>query len=171
NEKIIKILENNLLKKDIELNEKYKHKIKLFVNWLKNSDFQNKKNSILAVEKNFAWKVGDIFVRGTVDRIDKIGENEYIIIDYKTSEKVNEFEKDTDFDLTMNIYKHAVEEIFGLNIKGLKLIYPLCDKEISIKTEYKEFIKNKILKIVKKIEKNDKNCKICYKKNLRTLQI
>src|SRR5574344_1076607 len=110
-----KILKLKLEKKGIFYSKEYEMRIEKFLIWLKKYNFENK--NIFEVEKNFVWKVGDFFIRGTVDRIDKIEENKFAILDYKTSQKVVDFGNSEykNFELTMNIYKYALEEVYGLN--------------------------------------------------------
>lgn len=164
---VAKILKLKLEKKGIFYSKEYEMRIEKFLIWLKKYNFENK--NIFEVEKNFVWKVGDFFIRGTVDRIDKIEENKFAILDYKTSQKIIDFgdSEYKNFELTMNIYKYALEEVYGLNIDSMKLVYPLCNKEIFIEKKPKEFIKQKILDFVQKINNKDfcfdnlKNKKIC----------
>jgi hypothetical protein len=123
-------------------------KIRKFEAWLAKLDFESVKKNILYVEKNFVWKVGDIFVRGTIDRIDKIEDKKVRIIDYKTSEKI----KVGEYDFAMNIYASALEEIFGLEVVEMKLLYPLIDQELLIERMRISEVKEKIRSL---------NCDLC----------
>ena len=126
-------------------NKEYIGKIKKLASWLINLDIEAEKNKILYLEKNFVWKAGDVFVRGTIDRIDNIADGKVAIIDYKTSEKIVAGE----YDFAMNIYAAAFEEIFGLEVGEIKLVYPLLGKEALVDRIATEKIKDEVEKIIK----------------------
>lgn len=150
--------------KNLNFNEKYENIINNFINWLNKQDF----NNILFVEKNFAWKVKDSIIRGTIDRIDKFSDNEISIIDYKTSLNSKNF---NEYSLSMNIYLYATFEIFKLNVKNIKLLYPLINEEIILKKIPKDeliFLINDYINNIKneKFNKiNNQKCLICKYQN------
>jgi DNA helicase-2/ATP-dependent DNA helicase PcrA len=68
------------------------------------------KTEIVDIERWFETSIGDIKLRGRIDRIDKDGSS-YIVVDYKTSKKassLNELKK----DMQMLVYALAVKEIY-----------------------------------------------------------
>ncbi len=159
-----KILVKKFKLKNFILDEKIENMIDNFINWMKNKDF----NEILFVEKNFAWKINNFLVRGTIDRIDKSHDNEIIIFDYKTSFNSK---NSKEYLLSMNIYMHAMEEIYNFKVKNIKLLYPFVNEEIPLekmkKNELKsiitDYVKNIRIENFKKIE--NENCKKCSYQN------
>lgn len=73
-----------------------------------------------AVEYNIAWKIGTHFVRGTIDRIDRRDDGSLAIMDYKTGMKPNAQR----YTLAMDIYAAALEEIEGVCVSEVLLVYP-----------------------------------------------
>jgi DNA helicase-2/ATP-dependent DNA helicase PcrA len=68
------------------------------------------KTEIVDIERWFETSIGDIRLRGRIDRIDKYGSS-YTVVDYKTSKKatsLNELKK----DMQMLVYALAVKEIY-----------------------------------------------------------
>jgi RecB family exonuclease len=71
------------------------------------------KSEIVDIERWFETSIGDIKLRGRIDRIDKDGSS-YTVVDYKTSKKatsLNELKK----DMQMLFYALAVKEIYPGN--------------------------------------------------------
>ncbi len=107
--------ENSFLNLNLEI---WKRKLKDFVK-LEEQRFEEK-YKIVELEKPFLIEYENIKLRGTIDRVDK-KDNEYFVIDYKTSSslKVNTkrtFKKSTDFQL--EFYYLAVEQLYKTsNIK------------------------------------------------------
>ncbi|MDR0373734.1 MAG: ATP-dependent helicase [Nitrososphaerota archaeon] len=75
-------------------------------------DEQSKnKTEILDIERWFETAVGDVRIRGRIDRIDKDGAG-FTVIDYKTSKKapsLNELKK----DMQLLVYALAVRDMYG----------------------------------------------------------
>jgi len=65
------------------------------------------------VERGFRLKIGDYIIRGFIDRIDKIGDNMYEVVDYKTSSKVADVNK----TYQVAIYAYALKKLLGQEIK------------------------------------------------------
>ncbi|NLE03328.1 MAG: Dna2/Cas4 domain-containing protein, partial [Crenarchaeota archaeon] len=69
------------------------------------------KTQILDIERWFETSIGEVKLRGRIDRIDKEGPN-YTVVDYKTSKKassLNELKK----DMQLLVYALAVRDIYG----------------------------------------------------------
>ncbi len=79
------------------------------------------KTEIVDIERWFETSIGDIKLRGRIDRIDKEGSS-YTVVDYKTSKKassLNELKK----DLQLLVYALAVQDIYGTGpIEGRRLV-------------------------------------------------
>ena len=108
-----------------------------------------------ALEKNFNLKLnGDAFV-GTIDRIDKIGENEVEIIDYKTG--VPKKSLSADDKLQLLIYHLATVKLFKLNPTKLTYCYVEENEYRSFEPKESDLKKteDKILEIISKIKRSN----------------
>jgi DNA helicase-2/ATP-dependent DNA helicase PcrA len=69
------------------------------------------KTEIVDIERWFETSIGEVKLRGRIDRIDKDGSS-YTVVDYKTSKKtssLNELKK----DIQLLVYALAVKQIYG----------------------------------------------------------
>ncbi len=64
------------------------------------------------LEKKFDFKVGEHHVRGRVDRVDRLPDGDYELIDYKTGERKSEAELESDLQLAL--YRLAAREAWGV---------------------------------------------------------
>ncbi len=78
------------------------------------------------LERPFNIKVGDYWISGRIDRIDKLSDGTYEVIDYKTGKTrtVNDLKK----DLQLSIYALACKNVFNIPVSKLTL-YFLADNE------------------------------------------
>ena len=143
-------------KSGVELLTKYYNKYK---------DFQIKP---VVIEKMFKFKLGDIDLTGKIDRIDRLENGKYEIIDYKTGQTKTEKEVRNDDQLT--VYALAAKEYFNFDIE--KLTYYYVEEDNPISTERTELdierLKNDVKEVVEKMKKKDfeatpsqKNCMFC----------
>jgi DNA helicase II / ATP-dependent DNA helicase PcrA len=75
------------------------------------------------LEKKFDFKVGDHHVRGRVDRVDRLPDGDYELIDYKTGERKSE--ADLDDDLQLALYRMAAREAWGIEASTGSYYYVL----------------------------------------------
>jgi DNA helicase-2/ATP-dependent DNA helicase PcrA len=64
------------------------------------------------LEKKFDFKVGEHHVRGRVDRVDRLPDGDYELIDYKTGERRTEAELESDLQLAL--YRLAAREAWDI---------------------------------------------------------
>ncbi|MCR4280421.1 MAG: ATP-dependent helicase, partial [Candidatus Komeilibacteria bacterium] len=76
--------------------------------------------AVCAVEKDFSYKLGDFTLRGRIDRIDKLPDGSYGIVDYKTGESKTEAEADQG---QLLLYQIAATEVYNLPITRLTYYY------------------------------------------------
>ena len=70
-----------------------------------------------------------VIVRGRVDRIDRIIDNKYCVIDYKTSKKIKK-KKELNEDFQMICYHHAAKKEFNVSDKDVEVgLFFLCPQE------------------------------------------
>jgi CRISPR/Cas system-associated exonuclease Cas4 (RecB family) len=82
--------------------EVWKRKLQKFIDYEKQRD--NKGYKVFAVEQPFTFDYNGIMLKGTIDRIDSLGDGKYEILDYKTSnslkvDTIKTYEKSNDFQL------------------------------------------------------------------------
>jgi len=146
--------------------EYYKSGIELLTRYYnKYKDIQIKP---VVIEKMFKFRLGDIDLTGKIDRIDKLENGKFEIIDYKTGQTKTEKEIRNDDQLT--VYALAAKEYFNYDVE--KLTYYYVEEDNPISTERNESdierLKNDVAQVVEKMKKKDfeatpsqKNCMFC----------
>jgi DNA helicase-2/ATP-dependent DNA helicase PcrA len=84
------------------------------------------------LEKKFDFKVGDHHVRGRVDRVDRLPDGDYELIDYKTGERKTE--EDLDSDLQLALYRMAAREAWGIEASTGSYYYVLDAEKVPAPT-------------------------------------
>jgi DNA helicase-2/ATP-dependent DNA helicase PcrA len=85
------------------------------------------------LEKKFDFKVGDHHVRGRVDRVDRLPDGDYELIDYKTGERKTE--ADLDDDLQLALYRMAAREAWGIEASTGSYYYVLDGDKVAAPTK------------------------------------
>lgn len=109
----------------------------------------------IGLEKNFVLDIGDIKLRGKIDRIDQHQDGRIEIIDYKTGQEKTQ--KEVDDDVQMTIYTMAAREALKINPDTLSLYYFEPNVKISTNRTQKQVDAQK--EIIKDVVKGikDKN--------------
>jgi DNA helicase-2/ATP-dependent DNA helicase PcrA len=84
------------------------------------------------LEKKFDFKVGDHHVRGRVDRVDRLPDGDYELIDYKTGERKSE--EDLASDLQLALYRMAAREAWGIEASTGSYYYVLDAEKVPAPT-------------------------------------
>ncbi|MGN6258241.1 MAG: PD-(D/E)XK nuclease family protein [Solirubrobacterales bacterium] len=84
------------------------------------------------LEKKFDFKVGDHHVRGRVDRVDRLPDGDYELIDYKTGERKSA--DDLDSDLQLALYRMAAREAWGIEASTGSYYYVLDGEKVPAPT-------------------------------------
>jgi DNA helicase-2/ATP-dependent DNA helicase PcrA len=84
------------------------------------------------LEKKFDFKVGDHHVRGRVDRVDRLPDGDYELIDYKTGERKSA--EDLDDDLQLALYRMAAREAWGIEAATGSYYYVLDAEKVPAPT-------------------------------------
>jgi DNA helicase II / ATP-dependent DNA helicase PcrA len=84
------------------------------------------------LEKKFDFKVGDHHVRGRVDRVDRLPDGDYELIDYKTGERKSE--EDLNDDLQLALYRMAAREAWGIEASTGSYYYVLDAEKVPAPT-------------------------------------
>jgi superfamily I DNA/RNA helicase/RecB family exonuclease len=85
------------------------------------------------LEKKFDFKVGDHHVRGRVDRVDRLPDGDYELIDYKTGERKSA--EDLDDDLQLALYRMAAREAWGIEAGSGSYYYVLDGDKVVAPTK------------------------------------
>jgi DNA helicase-2/ATP-dependent DNA helicase PcrA len=85
------------------------------------------------LEKKFDFKVGDHHVRGRVDRVDRLPDGDYELIDYKTGERKSEEELADDLQLAL--YRMAAREAWGIEASTGSYYYVLDGDKVAAPTK------------------------------------
>jgi DNA helicase-2/ATP-dependent DNA helicase PcrA len=84
------------------------------------------------LERKFDFKVADHHVRGRVDRVDRLPEGDYELIDYKTGERKTE--EDLDSDLQLALYRMAAREAWNIEAAYASYDYVLDAEKVEAPT-------------------------------------
>ncbi|MCK4245435.1 MAG: PD-(D/E)XK nuclease family protein, partial [Candidatus Omnitrophica bacterium] len=120
------------------------------------------------LEQFFKVKIGDVFLRGRIDRIDRLPDGEYEVIDYKSGNPPAR--KNIASEEQLTIYALACKEVLKFFPKVLSFYYLGTNEKLSTarKPSDLELIKEKILSTISKIKKREfpplgdkRKCKMC----------
>ncbi|HET9185859.1 MAG TPA: PD-(D/E)XK nuclease family protein, partial [Solirubrobacterales bacterium] len=84
------------------------------------------------LERKFDFKVGPHHVRGRVDRVDRLPDGDYELIDYKTGERKSE--ADLESDLQLALYRLAAREAWGIEASTGSYYYVLDGDKVPAPT-------------------------------------
>jgi len=85
------------------------------------------------LERKFDFKVGEHHVRGRVDRVDRLPDGDYELIDYKTGERRTEAELDSDLQLAL--YRLAAREAWEVEASIGSYYYVLDADKVAAPTK------------------------------------
>jgi DNA helicase II / ATP-dependent DNA helicase PcrA len=85
------------------------------------------------LERKFDFKVGEHHVRGRVDRVDRLPDGDYELIDYKTGERKTE--ADLESDLQLALYRLAAREAWGIEASTGSYYYVLDADKVPAPTK------------------------------------
>ncbi len=85
------------------------------------------------LERKFDFKVGEHHVRGRVDRVDRLADGDYELIDYKTGERKTE--ADLESDLQLALYRMAAREAWEIEAARGSYYYVLDAEKVAAPTK------------------------------------
>jgi DNA helicase-2/ATP-dependent DNA helicase PcrA len=86
----------------------------------------------VGLERKFDIKIGPHHVRGRVDRVDRLHDGSFELIDYKTGERKSEAELESDLQLAL--YRLAAREAWELEASGGSYYYVLDAEKVAAPT-------------------------------------
>ena len=158
---------------EFDAKEKAKEMISNFLNWEKTF-----KGEIVSVEEWYPFKIDGFEIKCKTDRINKLPDGKFEIVDYKSSKRALSSNKLGE-DLKMKIYALAIKNRFDQDPAKIIHYYPKPEKhengiaiEAAITPPMLEETENKIKEIIKAIieEKfeivEEPNCMFCDYKGI-----
>lgn len=114
--------------------------------------YKNLLNKPVFLEKKFTVKTGNLFLTGSIDRIDQNEMGEYELIDYKTGEGKRK-KQEIDKDEQLTIYALAAKEVLKINPKSLSLYFIEQNEKVTTERsdEDLEKIKQKMIEVFSQI--------------------
>jgi len=85
------------------------------------------------LERKFDFKVGEHHVRGRVDRVDRLPDGDYELIDYKTGERKSAAELENDLQLAL--YRLAAREAWEIEASAGSYYYVLDAEKVAAPTK------------------------------------
>jgi len=116
----------------------------------------------IALEHKFEIDLNVCTLTGIIDRVDKLPDGSYEIIDYKTNRKLPPKSK-IESDLQLSIYHLACKEVWGITPEKLSLYFLILDEKISTKRTDNDVRKTKA--IIRKVHEDISAQKFQARKN------
>ena len=109
----------------------------------------------LFVEKSFSLEIGDVLLKGVVDRADRLEGGGVEIVDYKSG-KAKEKASPED-QLQLRLYALAAKEVFGLEPRRVSFYYLRENRSLSFEQKPSDFgeTRERILELVGQVRKAD----------------
>lgn len=110
---------------------------------------------IAFLEKKFTLPIGQYVLAGTIDRVDRLPDGSYEIMDYKTGKPKTKLDYKDKRQLLL--YQAALEEIFGLKVSKLTFCYLKNGDCLSFTAKAGELdkVKNDMLALIEEIKKSN----------------
>ncbi len=107
------------------------------------------------LERGFAFEIGSHQLRGRVDRVDRLPEGGYELIDYKTGQRQSAAEL-TD-DLQLALYRIAAKESWSVDAEAGSYWYVLEDEKVAVPAspDDRERVERTVLEVAEGIQAQD----------------
>jgi len=106
------------------------------------------------IERNFSLKVGSYMLTGRIDRIDKLDDGTYEVIDYKTGKSARTL--DPIKKLQLYIYALACRDVFGIYASKLSFYFLEDGEKVSLTKGIEELdsVKDEVVGFIDEIKKS-----------------
>ena len=120
--------------------------------------YEKQKGSFTAplfVEKSFLLEIGDVLLKGVVDRADRLEGGGVEIVDYKSGKPKEKLSSED--QLQLRLYALAAKEVFGLEPRRLSFYYLRENRALSFDQKPSDFeqTRERILELVGQVQKGD----------------
>lgn len=131
--------------------EKGEKMLKQYFEWS-----QERKAEIFAVEKEFRFQIGSRMLRGIIDRIDRLPDDTFEVIDYKTHAEMWDQSR-IDSDLQLTLYAVGCKRVLNIDPAALSFYFLAHNKVITTqRTQLQEEEALALFEdVAKRIEKED----------------
>lgn len=131
--------------------EKGEKMIRQYFEW-----YKKRKSEIIAVEKEFRFPVGSRILRGIIDRIDRLPDDSYEVIDYKTHAEMWDQSR-IDSDLQLTLYALGCKKALQIKPAALSLFFLAHNRVVTTQRtkRQEEEALQEFESVAKKIEKGD----------------
>jgi DNA helicase-2/ATP-dependent DNA helicase PcrA len=116
----------------------------------------------VAFERSFAFKLGPHLLRGRVDRVDRLSDGRYELIDYKTGKPKTALELREDVQLSL--YQMGAREAWGLDTSAQSYYYVLDGEKVPVEHSEEELdrVRHKVTEIAGGITRQEFDPKPSY---------
>jgi len=107
------------------------------------------------LERPFTLKIGEMSFSGRIDRIDRLSDGTYEVIDYKTGSSKRQINLDKDLQLSM--YALACRDVYNINVSKLSLYFieDNSKKTTERNVEQLEEFKDRVVEIVESMKSSN----------------
>jgi len=118
------------------------------------NQIKEKTPQVVTIEDKFVLPLGEHYVSGVFDRVDKVTDDNFEIIDYKTGKVPNQ--NDVDNNLQLTFYDWAARQKWP-HLKDIKLTLHFLSPDVKLSTtrdeSHHQIVKEKVYKTAEKIDK------------------
>ena len=109
----------------------------------------------LFVEKSFLLEIGDVLLKGVVDRADRLEGGGVEIVDYKSGKSKDKLSSED--QLQLRLYALAAKEVFGLDPRRLSFYYLRENRALSFDQRPSDFeeTRERILELIGQVQQRD----------------
>jgi DNA helicase-2/ATP-dependent DNA helicase PcrA len=109
----------------------------------------------LFVEKSFLLEIGDVLLKGVVDRADRLEGGGVEIVDYKSGKPKEKLSSED--QLQLRLYALAAKEVFGLDPRRLSFYYLRENRSLSFEQKPSDFgeTRERILELAAQVQSGD----------------
>jgi len=120
--------------------------------------YEKQKGSFTAplfVEKSFLLEIGEVLLKGVVDRADRLEGGGVEIMDYKSGKPKDKLSAED--QLQLRLYALAAKEVFGLDPRRISFYYLRENRALSFEQKPSDFdqTRERILELVGQVQKGD----------------
>ncbi len=107
------------------------------------------------LERGFNFEIGDHHLRGRIDRVDRLADGGYELIDYKTGDPTSSFGPSD--DLQIALYRLGAREAWNIDAEVGSYWYVLADEKVQVPSlpDDRERVERTVLEVAEGIQGQD----------------